>query len=561
MLAVGGKQQPVPHLFDHLRSLPCLHLLHLLVVPPDLLVYVFELVVYGLDPLIVELVVVALLAVLLVVRLRQLAEDGFFALRHWFDEWVQSEDGRVLFWDILDYPVGVVRIHLAEPDGPDELAVKMGLQDVGADEVLNEQVHLGAVNVVCQLADVSDLTHHVFECLEVDVLYFQPRPLFLEVDVAFVLVDVEVVLCDLFERLDGVDEVSRVELILEIPPIGLELGEVVDDRVHVGEHEGQLPVLGVHQTDGILLPEVPDLVFDAHGLLDDVLVAVAGDFFVEAFELGGDEDQPELFVGRPDLELLQHFGEVEHEVAGDVQVVDYHQVLLADLLLKHHLCQLVLPLPHRNQDHVAVSLAREVLADLVERVFPHYQQDRVHVVAPLEPAARGHLRVPQQIPVALLSDKGLAELAEVAGRDEFAEEQYFYGGELVGEFVEGIIGVEYLEELLVWLVCGLEVVFDSVCEFAGSEVVLEFAAFGFVLEEYLDVFVLLINQAQYHSPYYAFLLAESWLQILQQQTPYLLLPLPTHHPLLTLVHLTLSPPNQVLKRRLLLLAVFGRTVG
>lgn len=155
----------------------------------------------------------------------------------------------------------------------------------------------------------------------------------------------------------------------------------------------------------------------------------------------------------------------------------------------------------------------------------------------------------------------MAELAEVARSYEFAEEQYFYWGELVGEFVEGVIGVEYWEELLVWFVCGLEVVFDSVGEFAGSEVVLEFAAFGFVLEEYLDVFVLLINHAQDHSPYYAFLLAESWLQILNQHTPYLPLPLPTHHPLLALIHLTLSPPNQVLKRRLLLLAVFGRTVG
>lgn len=265
---------------------------------------------------------------------------------------------------------------------------------MGTDEVLNEQVHFGAVDIVCQLADVSDLADHVFECLEVDLLYFELRPLFLEVDVTFVLVDVEVVLCDLFEGLDGVDEVSGVELVLEIPPIGLELGEVVDDRMHVGQHEGQLPVLGLHQTDGILLPEVPDLVFDAHRLLNDVLVAVAGDFFVEPFELGGDEDQPELFVGRPDLELLQHLGEVEHEVAGDVQVVDYHQVLLADFLLKNHLSQLVLPLSHRNQDHVAVSLAREVLADLVERVFPHYQQDRVHVVAPLEPAARTHFCVP-----------------------------------------------------------------------------------------------------------------------------------------------------------------------
>lgn len=79
--------------------------------------------VYELDPLIVELVVVALLAVLLVVGLRQLAEDGFFALRHWFDEWVQTEDGRVLLWDFLDDPVDVARIHLAESDRPDEVAV------------------------------------------------------------------------------------------------------------------------------------------------------------------------------------------------------------------------------------------------------------------------------------------------------------------------------------------------------------------------------------------------------------------------------------------------------
>lgn len=74
-------------------------------------------------------------------------------------------------------------------------------------------------------------------------------------------------------------------------------------------------MLRVHQTDWVLLPEVPDLVFEAGGLLDEILMAVAGDLFIESFELGGDEDESELFVGGLDLELLQHLGQVEHEVA------------------------------------------------------------------------------------------------------------------------------------------------------------------------------------------------------------------------------------------------------
>ena len=86
-------------------------------------------------------------------------------------------------------------------------------------------------------------------------------------------------------------------------------------------------------------------------------MAVAGDLFVEALELGGDQDEPKLFVRGPDLELLQHFGEVDDKAGGNVQVVYYYQILLTNLLLEYHFCQLVLPLSHRNQNHVTVSLA------------------------------------------------------------------------------------------------------------------------------------------------------------------------------------------------------------
>ena len=60
--------------------------------------------------------------------------------------------------------------------------------------------------------------------------------------------------------------------------------------MHIGHYKRKFFVLGMHQIDGILLPKVSDLVFDARGLLNDVLVAVARDFFVEAFELGGDQN-------------------------------------------------------------------------------------------------------------------------------------------------------------------------------------------------------------------------------------------------------------------------------
>jgi len=46
----------------------------------------------------------------------------------------------------------------------------------------------------------------------------------LQINVTFILVDVEIVLCDFFESLDGIDEVSGVELVVEIPTIRLELG-------------------------------------------------------------------------------------------------------------------------------------------------------------------------------------------------------------------------------------------------------------------------------------------------------------------------------------------------
>jgi hypothetical protein len=48
-----------------------------------------------------------------------------------------------------------------------------------------------------------------------------------------VFVDIQVVLCNLLECLDSINEVSSVEFIFEVPSVGFELGEVVDDGVHI----------------------------------------------------------------------------------------------------------------------------------------------------------------------------------------------------------------------------------------------------------------------------------------------------------------------------------------
>ena len=128
------------------------------------------------------------------------------------------------------------------------------------------------------------------------------------------MLEVKGFFCDFLECFEAVEVVSGVELVLEVPAVGFELGEVVDDRVEVGQHEGQLLVVGVAEIDAALDAQVPDLVVEAHRLLNQVLVAVVGDLLVETLELGGNQHQSEVLVGRTDLELLQHLRQKGHEV-------------------------------------------------------------------------------------------------------------------------------------------------------------------------------------------------------------------------------------------------------
>ncbi len=69
----------------------------------------------------------------------------------------------------------------------------------------------------------------------------------------------------------------------------------------------------------------------------------------------------------------------------------------------------------------------------------------------------------------------------------------------------------------------------------------------------LSFFGLLI----WHVSYWVF----TSLQVLNQQRFYLLLPHTTHHPLLALINFYLLQTNHILEWRLLLLAIFGRTIG
>jgi hypothetical protein len=99
--------------------------------------------------------------------------------------------------------------------------------------VLYQQIHLRPIDLVSQFAHISDLSHHVPQCFVVDILFSALPFILFQLDVALVFVDIQVVLCNLLECLDSINEVSSVEFIFEVPSVGFELGEVVDDGVHI----------------------------------------------------------------------------------------------------------------------------------------------------------------------------------------------------------------------------------------------------------------------------------------------------------------------------------------
>lgn len=92
------------------------------------------------------------------------------------------------------------------------------------DEVFNEQFHFGSIDVISQLAHISNLANHVSQRLIINLIYSQLSLLIFQIDVALILVNIEIILCDLLESLDGINEVSSMELVLEIPAVGFEFG-------------------------------------------------------------------------------------------------------------------------------------------------------------------------------------------------------------------------------------------------------------------------------------------------------------------------------------------------
>lgn len=67
-------------------------------------------------------------------------------------------------------------------------------------------------------------------------------------------------------------------------------------------------------------------------------MAKSSDLLAESFELGWNEDQPEMFVGRSDLKLLQHFGQERYKILRDMQIVYNNQILLSRFFLQSYFC-------------------------------------------------------------------------------------------------------------------------------------------------------------------------------------------------------------------------------
>lgn len=100
-----------------------------------------------------------------------------------------------------------------------------------------------------------------------------------------------------------------MELVFEIPAIRFVLGEIVDDRMQVSDDEPEFFVVRMQERNCGNLSEVLHLVLDAQRLLNEILMAITGDFLVEVLKNGRDEDQTEVFMRWFNLELLEHLGQ------------------------------------------------------------------------------------------------------------------------------------------------------------------------------------------------------------------------------------------------------------
>lgn len=162
-----------------------------------------------------------------------------------------------------------------------------------------------------------------------------------------------------------------MELVFEIPAVGLVLREIVDDGMQVSEQKSEFLMVRMQEWNCGNLTQVLHLVLNTHRLLYEIFVTVAGDFLVKVLENGRDEDKAEVFMGRFYLELLQHLGQERQEILRDLKVVNDNKIFLSGFLLQHCFCQFVLALAHRHQNDIFILPIGQVFTNSVDWILAH----------------------------------------------------------------------------------------------------------------------------------------------------------------------------------------------
>lgn len=198
------------------------------------------------DIFVINLVIADLSLILLVVSKGKLRDDRILILRNGLYVRMQAENGWILLRDFLNHLIDIIRVNVTESDRFDKLILEIGLQNSVLYKVFYQKVHFGSIYVISKFSNIAYLANHISERFEINLIHFQMTFLLLKINIALILIHIEVVFSDLFESLYGIYEICRMELILQIPSVRLEFGKVVYNRVKVGYHKWQLPMLWMH---------------------------------------------------------------------------------------------------------------------------------------------------------------------------------------------------------------------------------------------------------------------------------------------------------------------------
>ena len=147
---------------------------------------------------------------------------------------VEPEYFRISLVYLLDHACYFTQLYLWKIYAFYAFIVIIFLQDNRINKFVDYNRHLSSINIIRKLANVSNVSNYVPQCLEIDCIIQGSLGLFLlQIDITLIILQVKRTFDNFFETYYRFKELSRMEVIFDIPSIWFKLRQIIQYRMHV----------------------------------------------------------------------------------------------------------------------------------------------------------------------------------------------------------------------------------------------------------------------------------------------------------------------------------------